>query len=72
MDDLLATREDVTRENLLKEINFLAHSAGVDAWVRDRLQTVHRVARHLLAENRELQFRISCQRNELSRLQEPR
>lgn len=51
MSDLHATRPDVTRENLLKEINFLAQSPGTNAWVRDRLQKMHRVSHQIMDEN---------------------
>lgn len=34
-------------ENLLKEINFLANSKGVDAFIRGKLQELHRAVRKL-------------------------
>lgn len=40
---------DIARENLLKEINFLANSPGVNAFIRGRLQALHRTVRKLEA-----------------------
>lgn len=41
---------NIARDNLLREINYLAHSPGVDAWIRDRLQHLHRSVRKMEGE----------------------
>jgi len=46
----LASKEEIARDNLLKEINLLAHTKGIDAWVRDRLQELHRAVRRMQDE----------------------
>lgn len=40
------------KDNLLKEINFIAHSKGVDLWARRRLKLLHRTVH---AQNREIE-----------------
>jgi hypothetical protein len=43
----------IDRDTLLREINVIAHTSGVNASVRDRLQFLHRAVRKLEAEVRE-------------------
>jgi cell division septum initiation protein DivIVA len=45
-------------ENLLREINFLAHSKGVNAFIRDRLQKLYKEVKKQNQEIEQLKSKL--------------